>query len=82
MYALCVAIEVRSPTGRVLGSRKRAAYYLAHGVRLVWLFCPEQRLIEVYAPGAGILLLTIQDTLTGGDVLPGFAVAVAETFPA
>jgi Uma2 family endonuclease len=60
--------------------RDTAAYYLANGSRLVWLVYPNYRLIEVYRPDADIVILGEEDTLTGGDVLPGFELPVREVF--
>jgi hypothetical protein len=34
----------------------------------------------VYAPGQPVKTFGIDDTLDGGDVLPGFALAVREIF--
>jgi Uma2 family endonuclease len=75
-----LAVEIKSPTDTVRRMREKAAYYLEHGVRLVWLIYPAHRVIEVYQPDADIEFLTMSDTLTGGDVLPGFAIPVAEIF--
>lgn len=59
---------------------KKIAFYLAHGVRLVWIIDPRSRLVTVLAPGQEPRTLGNGDTLDGGDVLPGFEVAVAEIF--
>ncbi len=32
----------------------------------------KQKLIEVYVPGQPVKLVGVDDTLDGGDVLPGF----------
>lgn len=42
---------------------------------------PKKRLIEVLTP-TDRHLLTVDDTLSGGDVLPGFTLAVRDIFPA
>jgi hypothetical protein len=42
---------------------------------------PETREVEVHAPGQTARILGITDTLDGGDVLPGFTLAVKEIFP-
>jgi len=75
---LCV--EIKSPTDGYDQMRVKAAYYLAHGVRLVWLIYPEKQIVEVSSAATGTDLLTAGDTLTGGDVLPGFALAVSAIF--
>lgn len=75
-----LAVEIKSPTDTVRQLREKAAYYLEHGVRLVWLIYPAHRVVEVYQPDADLEFLTMSDTLTVGDVLPGFAMPVAEIF--
>jgi Uma2 family endonuclease len=47
----------------------------------VWVFKPEQKRVEVYAPGKSVRILGINDTLDGGEVLPGFKLAVKDVFP-
>jgi Uma2 family endonuclease len=71
-------IEIKSPSDTYAAMRRKAAYYLAHGTRLVWLFYPEKRLVEVYKKDADSALLDATDTLDGGDVLPGFRLPLAE----
>ena len=75
-----LAIEIKSPDDTIQEMRDTAAYYLANGSRLVWLVYPNYRLIEVYRLGADIQILGEEDTLTGGDVLPGFELPVREVF--
>mgnify|MGYP003387788438 FL=1 len=57
----------------------KAAYYLANGSSMVWLVYPKNQLVEVLTPGARFLL-SAEDTLEGGDVLPGFSLAVRDLF--
>jgi Uma2 family endonuclease len=73
-----LAVEVKSPDDTYAAMRRKADYYLAHGARLVWLFYPEKRLVEVYKKDADSALLDATDTLDGGDVLPGFRLPLAE----
>jgi Uma2 family endonuclease len=77
-----VVVEVKSPDDSITKLRAKAAYYIANGTRLVLLVYPEQRIIEVYRPDADVQILTERDTLDGGDVLPGFSLAVKDVFPA
>jgi Uma2 family endonuclease len=74
-----LAVEIKSPTDSLRLLREKAHFYLQHGSRLVWLVLPEKRLIEVYT-AADEFVLTESDTLTGGDVLPGFELAVSSIF--
>ncbi len=75
-----LVIEVQSPTDSIQKMREKAQYYLANGTLLVWLVYPKKRVIEVYHANGEIQILVEGDTLTGGDVLPGFSMPVAEVF--
>jgi Uma2 family endonuclease len=59
--------------------RKRKEYFLA-GTSLVWEIDPRRREIDVYTDPETCTTLTEDETLTGGSVLPGFTVRVAEVF--
>lgn len=76
-----IAVEVKSRSNTYRALREKAHYYLANCTRIVWLFYPEKRQIEVITPDEEFLLLNEGDTLTADDVLPGFAVAVRDLFP-
>ncbi|MFN8372141.1 MAG: Uma2 family endonuclease [Anaerolineae bacterium] len=53
--------------------------YVAAGT-VVWLVLPEKKTVEVYAPGQPMKPYRMGDTLNGGDVLPGFTLAVKDIF--
>ncbi len=74
-----LAIEIRSPTNSLKGLREKVRYYLAHGTRLAWIVLPEQRVIEVYTP-TDEWVVGEHETLSGGDILPGFALPVKTIF--
>ncbi len=76
-----VIIEIKSPDDTYEDMREKARFYIAHGARLVLLFFPRPRTIEVYRPGMPSEMLSTDDTLDGYDVLPGFSVPVAKLFP-
>ena len=46
----------------------------------MWVVEPELRTVEVFTSPADRELLREGDTLTGGDVLPGFALQIREWF--
>jgi Uma2 family endonuclease len=54
--------------------------YLEAGSALVWLLYPRTQTVTVYRSLTNIEILTIEDTLTGGDLLPGFSVSLQEIF--
>jgi Uma2 family endonuclease len=47
-------------------------------VRLVWLVDPEQQTVTVCYSPSDMALLTVNDELSGEDVVPGFTCRVAE----
>lgn len=76
-----IAVEVVSPGDRVYDLEAKLADYAAAGFPLVWVVNPERRTVAVYTGGLSPTVLGPDDTLTGGDVLPGFSVRVADLFP-
>jgi Uma2 family endonuclease len=60
-------------------ARKRGEYFRA-GTRLVWEIDPRGRTVRVYTSETAFTDLTAADTLTGGPVLPGFALPLAQLF--
>lgn len=59
--------------------RKRREYFAA-GTQLVWIIDPDARTGAVYTEPSTPTVLTASDTLTGGDVLPGFSLPLADLF--
>ena len=55
--------------------------YLDSGARQVWLVDPYFRTVQVHAAGRSPEMFNEQQPLAGGDLLPGWQVAVAELFP-
>lgn len=74
-----LAIEVKSPDDTYKQMRDKADYYLQNGAKLVWLVFPEKRIVEVYTTEQQDIL-TLEDTLEGGDLLPGLQIAVKDIF--
>lgn len=75
-----LAIEIKSDSNSLKDQREKARRYLAHGTAMVWLAFPTKKIIEVYQADADDQILTLDDTLEGGAVLPGFALAVRQIF--
>lgn len=76
-----LAIEVISPSDVFSQVQRRVREFLASGVRLVWLIDPANRTVTVYRKGEPVQELEESDTLTGEEVLPGFACKVADLLP-
>lgn len=75
-----LAVEVLSPSDRMADTLAKAAMFLQAGTRLVWLVNPATRTVAAFQSETDPVMLSEDDTLDGGDVLPGFTVAVAEIF--
>lgn len=75
-----IAVEVKSPSDSKRAMRRKAEIYLQFGTKIVWLVFPDTQLVEVYMPDTDVIELGINQTLEGGDVLPGFTLAVATLF--
>jgi Uma2 family endonuclease len=76
-----LAIEVLSAGNTVAEMDSKRAEYFAGGTRLVWLVDPRDRTFAVYRPGAADpVMFGAGDVVDGGDVLPGFALDVADVF--
>ena len=76
-----LAIEVLSPSDVFTKVHAKVQEYLKAGVRLVWVFVPEDRSVAVFRSGKDSSILYNGDVLSGEDVLPGFSCPVAEVFP-
>jgi Uma2 family endonuclease len=77
-----LAVEVLSPSNTRREMEIKLDEYAKAGVKLVWYVDPERKEVDVYPKGNPKRKKTLgeNDTLTGGDVLPGFEVPVARIF--
>ena len=75
-----LVVEVRSPNNSLREIREKALMWLDFGVHLLWVAHPETRTVDVYGIGSSVLTLTEDDTLDGGEVLPGFSCPVRDIF--
>lgn len=75
-----LAVEVMSPSNSVHDINERVLDYLNAGTRLVWVVEPVLQTVTVWTPDRTARLLTADDVLDGGDVLPGFTVRVGDLF--
>jgi Uma2 family endonuclease len=71
---------VTGETQKATRLARKALEYLAAGSQLVWVVDPDEELVMVFASGHQVQVLGPDDTLDGGDVLPGFSCKVSEFF--
>ncbi|MCU0566367.1 MAG: Uma2 family endonuclease [Oculatellaceae cyanobacterium Prado106] len=69
-------IELRSATDDLETLQAKMAEYLDGGVRLGWLFNPQDQRVEIYRLGATVEVLDLPIELSGEDVLPGFTLSI------
>lgn len=75
-----LAVEVVSPSNTLPEIHDKVQDYLNAGCTLVWVVEPRSRRVTVYRSMHDISLLTAEEELDGGNVLPGFRVRIAELF--
>ena len=74
-----LAVEVISPSNTVREMERKRRDFLAAGVRLVWYVYPGPQEVHVHTAERHDVL-TIDQELSGGDVLPGFALPLRRLF--
>lgn len=72
-----LAVEVLSPANTDTEIRRNIVNYLNAGT-VVWVVEIDKRQVEVYEPGKPPKVLGINDSLDGGEVLPGFTLPIKE----
>lgn len=75
-----LAVEVVSPTDPAEDLLEKTEEYFRSLVELVWIVYPVQRVIHVYESFTRIRVLTRNDELDGGTVLPGFRLPLTALF--
>jgi Uma2 family endonuclease len=75
-----LAVEIVSPSDSAQDLEIKVEQYLRYGAQQVWVFFPKQKQVHIHQSGAARIVLNESETLTGGDLLPGFSVKVADLF--
>lgn len=75
-----LAVEVVSPTNEADEILEKVDEYFRAGVRLVWVVYPRFGQVHVYRSLSDIHAVGREEILEGGDVLPGFRLALTELF--
>ena len=77
-----LAVEVISPSNTRAEMRQKRVEYFESGAKLVWQVYPDTRTVMIFdkAGDEPAKVLKEGEILDGGDVLPGFQIAVTEIF--
>jgi Uma2 family endonuclease len=75
-----LAVEVLSPANTEAEMQRKVGDYFTAGVRLVWYIDPRQQSARVYAAVDRLTVVREDQSLTGGDVLPGFELSLRDLF--
>jgi Uma2 family endonuclease len=71
-----LAVEILSPSNTEAEMRRKLQDYFRGGTKLVWIVDPQARTVHVHTSPRRFTVLTEEDTLTGGKVLPGFSLSI------
>lgn len=69
-------IELRSRTDKLETLRQKMQEYMHSGVRLAWMFNPQDQQVEIYRQGQKTEICQLPTELSGEEVLPGFVLRV------
>jgi Uma2 family endonuclease len=75
-----LAVEVISPNDVFKDVLAKVREYFHYGVQVVWVIAPEEEQVYVYDAPTHVRILTVQDELTGGEVVPGFRMPLVHLF--
>ncbi len=75
-----LAVEVILPSERPGTVQGKLRDYFTFGTQQVWLIYPEKQQIVVQYPDGTAKMLNLDETLHGGDLLPGFALELMHVF--
>ncbi len=75
-----LVVEVMSPSDSQPGMDAKVNSWLSAGCRMAVVVNPARRGAIVYRPDSEILLLSENDVLDGGDVVPGWRLPLRELF--
>lgn len=75
-----LVVEVLSKSNTPAEMERKRGEYFASGVRLLWEFDTESRIVSVFTPDGNVTVLDSSRSLEGGEVLPGFTLALGDLF--
>ncbi len=75
-----LAVEVISPNDTYTYVEEKVIEWLAAGTRMVVVLNPRRHVVTVYRSRDDIVVLTEENMLDGGEIIPGWSVPVRELF--
>lgn len=75
-----LAIEIVSPSERSIETQRKINDYLRTGTREVWVVYPETRQVVVHRADGTATIYGSGQEISGGELLPGFSMAVEDVF--
>jgi Uma2 family endonuclease len=75
-----LVVEVLSESNTPAEMERKRGEYFTSGVRTVWEFDTESRILSVFTSDGNVSVLDSSEILQGGDVLPGFTLVLADLF--
>ncbi|MEZ6055250.1 MAG: Uma2 family endonuclease [Planctomycetaceae bacterium] len=79
-FAPDLAVEVLSKNNTAAEIERKQRELFGSGTQLIWVVDPVARTVTVWSSMNEQVTLTEQQTLTGGTLLPGFELSIAEWF--
>lgn len=76
-----LVVEVQSPYERASELDDKIDDFLQAGTKLVWVINPVKRRVVIHYPDLTTRQIGENGTLTGEDVLPGFAIPLSSILP-
>ena len=75
-----LVVEMKSHSDILGNVSDNAQEWLSRGASLAWILYPDTCSVDIHSQDGLLSRLQIEDTLYGGDVLPGFACSVRDIF--
>jgi Uma2 family endonuclease len=79
-FAPDLAVVVVSPNDPGDEVEEKVPMWLRAGTLMVWIVDPESRTVTIHRPGAEPVTLGEDQTILGGEVIPGFECRVSDFF--
>lgn len=75
-----LAVEILSPGNSKAEMERKRQEYFQSGSSMVWLVDPRSQTVRVYSSPEEFTEFGVDDSLEGGDVMPGFQVSIRDWF--